>query len=80
MKIIYEIKTGANPENPNEQLPSTTINDDRLFGKRIYAIGYSGQFYNSEFWSKPIESNKLTLTMPGMNFTHGMIVNLETCD
>lgn len=80
MTYQYFITTGANPENPNEQLPGQEISDDRLFGKEVASICFSGQSYTKEFFSKSLMSNKACLIYQGLAFVNGTYVILTTCD
>lgn len=79
MKIIYTIKNAPDPINPNEQATGTVLVDDRLYGKDIFSIGIDAQAYTSDWFSKPTNSNTLTLAN-GLTFNPNTIVNLETCE
>lgn len=77
IRLEYEIKTGADPANPNEQLPGVELWDDRLFGLEKVTMIIGNACYNREVFSKPKDSNKLTFTATGMEFYNGQIVTLD---
>ena len=78
MTLKYSIKDGADPENPNEQLPGRTIKDGRLFGHDVAFITYGCQCYTPDEFQKRIDSNTLTLTSEGASFPSGKYVIIQT--
>lgn len=62
MKLIWDIKTTPNPTNSNEKSAGTSFQDDRLHGKIVFQVGIANQFLTPQLFSKPVESNTLTIS------------------
>lgn len=73
--IVYSIVTTPDPLNPNEQCPGNTITDDRLYGYDIIAVLFSSCSYNSEYFTKTILSN--TITIPSIEWVIGNKITLQ---
>lgn len=61
MKLIWDIKTTPSSTNSNEKSAGTVFTDDRLYGKIVFQVGIANQFLTPQLFTKPTDSNTLTL-------------------